>query len=207
LGTPLASSCDAVLFMPGFGPGTPFLFAAFGGGASMPFDGAGVDAALESAPLGVAAAGTGVSLAAAATSFLFVSSLLFAGVAAEGVAEASDLTRVDAGGGGGGFSCGNLARDLGESLRMMVFDLEALVLVVDGEVLPADEAAAASLDAGDMAVVWCCDEDDEGEWEKGKGGSVACAETFRGPIEASSSRSVPFVRLSFTRDDQVRSVL
>ena len=92
MGVPPASSCDAVLFMPGLGPGTPFRFDAFDGGANMPFVAAGVDAAFESASLGVAAAGAGVSLAA---SFFLSSAVgaLFAGVDDDDeVAEASDFT-------------------------------------------------------------------------------------------------------------------
>jgi len=49
LGAPFSSSCDAVRFKPGFGPGTPFRFAPFVGGASRLLDvAAGVEAALES---------------------------------------------------------------------------------------------------------------------------------------------------------------
>ena len=89
LGAPLASNCDAVLFIPGFGPGTPFLFAAaLAGGANMPFVGAGVPAAFDSAPLGVAAAAVasvaGVSLAVAGAVAPLLSST--AGVASTGVA-------------------------------------------------------------------------------------------------------------------------
>lgn len=47
-GAPSRLICDALRFMPGFGPGMPFLLTGFGGGASR--------------LLAVAAEGTGVSL-------------------------------------------------------------------------------------------------------------------------------------------------
>jgi hypothetical protein len=42
-------SCEALRFMPGFGPGTPFRFSELDGGASRPFAGAAVVDELESA--------------------------------------------------------------------------------------------------------------------------------------------------------------
>ena len=42
-------SCEALRFMPGFGPGTPFRFSELEGGARRPFVGAAVVEELESA--------------------------------------------------------------------------------------------------------------------------------------------------------------
>ena len=132
--------------MPGFGPGTPFRFEAFAGGASIPFDGAGVEAAFDSAPFGVGAAaafeGAGVSLPAVATSFLLSDEFAFEGDADDA---ASSFTAACC-------SCGNLASALGESLSTATLDLAAF----DDEVVLPEEFAA-----GDMLAMGCCDGGDE----------------------------------------------